>query len=111
MTKGTKLGAKAREPQAVVFTLVITTIEDANDQVVIDDIARSVARSLNLSYAERASLFHQNRRLHYEDVDGRVSRHVPATWGEPVVKVKGPAKKKPRPPAAPQVRPSKKVRP
>ena len=104
MTKGNM--DKAPTPKAVVLTLVITTVEDADDQVVIDDTSRSVARSLNLSFGSRVSVFHENRRLHYEDVDGRVSRHIPAEWGEPVVKPKTSPKKKPRLP--PQVRPSKK---
>ena len=79
MSKG-----KEGEPKAIVFTLVVTTIEDATDQVVIDDMARSIMRRLNLAFGERADIYHERKRLLDPVVDGHVSRHVPAQWGKPV---------------------------
>lgn len=107
MTKP-KIKTKAPEPKAVVFTLVVTTQEDMSPAVV-DELARSISARLHLGLPGRFSLFHENKRLLFDPSESTIFvRSIPAEWGEPVVKTKPAAKKKPK---SPQVRPSKKVRP
>lgn len=106
MTKGTKLKTKSPEPKAVVFTLVVTTQEDIT-QPVVDELARSISSRLHLGLPRRFSIFHENKRLLFDPNTSTVFvRSIPAEWGEPVVKTKPAAKKRPKLP--PQVRPSKK---